>query len=228
MAFLFKVLSHLATVFLLSVFVIPLEDRVEQRAVIKFLVKEGRSPIQCWRRLQQVHGASCMSKNRVRVWHHRYRNGWTETKDQKRSGRPKSVRVPATIQRVQTAINADRRSTMRGLSEDLAISKSSLHNIVRKDLKLSKLAPKFIPKDLTQQQKDTRKEVSQSNIDKIRDDPTLLQRIVTCDESWVSVFEVETKQATSEWHPKGSILEQPRKALRQRSERKSMMTAFFD
>ena len=169
-----------------------------------------------------------MSKNRVRVWHRRFRTGWTETKDQKRPGRPKSIRIPATIQTVQNAIAADRRATMRGLSEELSLSKSSNHNIVRKDLKLSKLAPKFIPKELTQQQKDNCKDTSQANIDKVRDDPNLLQKIVTCDESWVSVFELETKQSSCEWHPKGSVLARPRKPLRQRSERKCMMTTFFD
>ncbi len=117
---------------------------------------------------------------------------------------------------------------MRDLAQELSVSKSSIHNIVRKDLKLSKLAPKFIPKDLTQAQKDHRKQVSENNIQLMKDNPGLLQSVITCDESWVSVFEMDTKRASSEWHPKGTRLDCPQKPLKQRSERKCMLTAFFD
>lgn len=213
---------------LFSFLAVPLQDRVEQRAVLKFLVKSGLSPIDCWRQLQQVNSANCLSKNRVRVWHKRFRNGWTETKDQKRPGRPKSVRVAATIQAVDQAIQGQRRTTVRELANDLSLSKSSVHNIIRKDLKLSKIAPKFIPKDLTQDQKNVRLNVCNTNIQLVKDDPTLLQRVVTCDESWVSVFELETKQNSTEWHPRGTRVNRPRKAMKQRSEKKAMLTAFFD
>ncbi len=214
--------------FLVSTLMIPLEERVEQRSVLKFLVKSGLSPIQCWERLHQVHGQNCLSKNHVRVWHKRFRNGWTDTKDQKRSGRRKSVRVPATIQAVNQAIQGNRQSTMRELADEFSVSKSSIHNIVCKDLKLSRIAPKFIPKDLTQAQRDTRRQVSEQNIQLVKDNPDLLQSVITCDESWVSVFQLETKRASSEWHPRGTRLDRPRKPLKQRTERKSMLTAFFD
>lgn len=169
-----------------------------------------------------------MSKNRVRVWHRRFRNGWTDTKDQKRPGRPKTVRIPETIQAVDQAVQGQRKVTVRSLAEDLNLTKSSVHNIIHKDLKLSKIALKFIPKDLTQAQKDTRRDICAANIQLVKDDPTFLHRIVTCDESWISVFELETKQSSCEWHPKGTRMNRPRKAMKQRSERKAMITAFFD
>ncbi len=43
---------------------------------------------------------------------------------------------------------------MHDLAEELSLSKSSMHNIVRKDLNLSKITPKFIPKELNQAQRD--------------------------------------------------------------------------
>ena len=228
MSWLLQLLKPASIVFVFIVFIVPLEERVEQRAILKFLVKNGHTPIECWRQLRQVHGANCMSKNRVRVWHRRFRNGWTDTKDQKRPGRPKSARTAETIQAVEDAIRGERRVTVRDLAENLSMSKSSVHNIIQKDLKMSKIAPKFIPKDLTEDQKNNQLEACRANIELVRDDPSLLQRVVTCDESWVSVFELETKQNSMEWHPKGTRVNRPRKAMKQRLERKAMLTAFFD
>ncbi len=222
--------SKASLLFLLTACVLPIEERIEQRAVLKFLVKTGLSPIECWRKLSEVHGINCMSKNCVRVWHKKFRNGWTDTKDQKRGGRRKSVRTPETIDVVRDAVGTQRRCTVRELASELSISNllSSAHNILKKDLRFSKIAPKFIPKILTQQQKDFRKRLCEENIERVREEPTLLEHVITTDESWLSVFELETKQASSEWHPKGTRLERPVKALKQRSERKCMATVFFD
>ncbi len=72
MALLFATFVSTWWIFLLSAFVIPLEERVEQRSVLKFLVKTGLSPIQCWEQLHRVHGQNCLSKNRVCVWHRHF------------------------------------------------------------------------------------------------------------------------------------------------------------
>ncbi len=59
------------------------------------------------------------------------------------------------------------------------MSKSSVHNIICKDLKLSKIVPKFIPKDLTDDQKNSRLEACRANIELVRDDPSLLQCVTS-------------------------------------------------
>ncbi len=65
-------------------------------------------------------------------------------------------------------------------------------------MKLSKLSLKFVPKDLTQAQKDVQKSACERNLQRLKDDPTILDRLVTGDESWVSVFEVPTKRQSSQ------------------------------
>ncbi len=108
------------------------------------------------------------------------------------------------------------------------MNKSSVHNILKKDLRMSKLAPKFIPKILTEEQKRARKEWSEQNLQLLRDTDDLMDMVVTGDETWISVFEIERKEASREWLPKGTRADRPRKALRQRGERKAMLTVFFD
>ncbi len=117
---------------------------------------------------------------------------------------------------------------MRELADETNISKSSVHGILKKDLNLSKIAPKLVPKDLTDEQKSFRKRLCEENLELLSGRPDLMDFVVTGDESWISVLEITTKQASSEWIKKGSKDARPTKARKQRSERKAMLTVFFD
>ncbi len=147
-------------------------------------------------------------------------------KDEKRSGRPQSARTQGNIDRVLRAVETERSSTIAELAEHLNLSQTSVRTMLKTDLKMTKLCPKFIPRILTEEQKAFRVRLCQENLDWLCRDNTLLQKIITGDESWVSVAEVPLKKDSKEWHPKGGT--RPLKALRSRSARKSMLTAFFD
>lgn len=90
---------------------------------------------------------------------------------------------------------------------------------------MNKLSAKFVPRILTQEQKAHRKTLCQQNLDAFRQDKDMLEKVITCDESWLSVFEPETKQKSAQWRRKGSI--RPQKALRARSTKKTMLVLFF-
>ncbi len=71
-------------------------------------------------------------------------------------------------------------------------------------------------------------QLCQDNIDTLKGDPTFLHRIITGDECWVSLLEVELKKDSKEWHPHGTHADRPMKAIQNRSQRKVMVTVFFD
>ncbi len=205
-----------------------MDRKVEQRTVLRFLVREGKRPIDCWRQMTTVFGAETMSKSRIRVWHKRFLQGRDNFKDDKHTGRPRSARTTGNIRSIQNALGKDRTLTVRQLAQITNMAKSSVHGVLKKDLKLSKIAPKLVPKDLTDAQKAFRKRICEENLELLRNKPDLMDFIVTGDESWVSVLELSTKQASSEWIPKGSKDARPTKARKQRSEQKAMLTVFFD
>ncbi len=205
-----------------------MEARVEQRSVLKFLVKGGATPMDCWRWLHEVYRGETFTPKTVRVWHKKFARGEESTKDKKRTGRPRSVRTAENIQKIQDALSDDRRVTLEELSQKVDVKPTTLHTIMKKDLQLSKLAPKFIPRILTPEQKRFRVELCQSNIQSLKEDPDLLKKVVTGDESWVSVFEMELKKDSKEWLPKGTHAERPLKAIRNRSTKKVMVTVFMD
>ncbi len=91
---------------------------------------------------------------------------------------------------------------------------------------MRKLAPKYVPKVLTQQQKDFWVSICQQNVAELEHDPGILARLIATDESWVFTYDPHTKFADMEW----TMPNQPRpqKALRGRSQRKTMLILYFD
>ena len=60
----------------------------------------------------------------------------------------------------------------------------------------------------------------------VNDDPDLLKKIITGDESWVYSYDVETKARSSQW--KHTESPRPKKAHQVRSNVKVLLTVFFD
>ncbi len=100
------------------------------------------------------------------------------------------------------------------------------HRVLKKDLNLKKIAPKFIPKVLTDTQKAFRVKLCEENIAKIEQDPGILARLIATDESWVYTYDLRTKQADMEWV--ANNVPHPRKALRGWSQKKTLLILYFD
>ncbi len=62
-------------------------------------------------------------------------------------------------------LDNDRRGSVHQLSEETGVKKSSLHQILRKDLKFKKVSAKFILRILTQEQKDFRVRLCEQNLE---------------------------------------------------------------
>ncbi len=119
--------------------------------------------------------------------------------------------------------------SLTDLSNKTGLSRFIIVTILKKDLKVSKHAAKFIPHELTDAQKATRKEVCEENIQTLCDseDPEdFIQSIVTGDETWLCTFEPDVKQKNSVWLGKGEP--HPKVVRPDRFGRKTMLTLFCD
>ncbi|UYV78080.1 hypothetical protein LAZ67_16000042 [Cordylochernes scorpioides] len=123
-------------------------------------------------------------------------------------------------------ILANRRITVREVAEDLNISIGSCHSIFINVLGMRRVAAKFVPKLLNCDQKLHRMNIGNELLDSVRDDPNLLQRVITGDEAWVYGYDVETKAQSSQW--KLPHEPRPKKARQVRSNVKVLLTVFFD
>ena len=71
-------------------------------------------------------------------------------------------------------------------------------------LKMHHVAAKFVPRLLTEEQKQNRITVSQELLDHSNTDENFLKNVMTGDETWVYGYDVETKVQSSQWVGKSS------------------------
>ena len=72
------------------------------------------------------------------------------------------------------------------------------------------IAAKFVPRLMTSDQQAHRVQVCQDLLDHSENDKEFLSKIITGDESWVYVYDVEAKVQSSQWTSK--IFPRPKKA----------------
>jgi transposase len=71
-----------------------MSDRLlEQRIIIKFCAKLGKSTSESLQMLTEIYGADAIKKSSVFEWHKKFKEGREDMKDDKRTGRPKTHRT---------------------------------------------------------------------------------------------------------------------------------------
>ncbi len=190
-------------------------------------VHTGESAKSTIQKLQSAWQDYALSVSQIRFWFkHFSMDPQRHTKDSAYTGRPVTQRTPRKAQAVQRQLQEDKRKTVRQIAHECGMGKTTAHAIITKDLKLKKLAPKFVTRILSDQQKDVRLRISQDNMRKIEEDPGILARLVATDESWIFTYDPRSKFADMQWTALGEPC--PTKALRGRSRRKTMLILYFD
>ena len=175
--------------------------------------------------LQQAYGEDCLSRTQCYEWYQRFKLGRMSIEDDPKSGRPSSSTGDNHIEKVRSVICENCRLTIREVSEEVGICKSSCHTILTKKLKMHCVAAKSVPRLLTEEQKQNRVTVSEELLDRSNTDENFLKNVITGDETWVYGYHVERNMQSSQWVGKSSP--QPKKACRSRSNVKVMLIVFF-
>jgi histone-lysine N-methyltransferase SETMAR len=122
------------------------------------------------------------------------KDGRTSVDDDKRSGRPSTSRTPANIAKVREAILADRRQTIHDVREIVRLSYGTVQRILADNLNMRRISARFVPRLLSDDQKALRVSVCRE-LKQARDDPNFIFSIITGDETWVYVYDLETKSS---------------------------------
>ena len=64
---------------------------------------------------------------------------------------------------------------------------------------MRKVCAKMVPKLLSDEQKERRKELCLDLLQRIENEPDLLNSIITCDETWIFTYDPETKRQSMQW-----------------------------
>ncbi|UYV72352.1 hypothetical protein LAZ67_9002754 [Cordylochernes scorpioides] len=160
-------------------------SEMEQRAVIKFNAKLGRSESKTYILMKQVYGTLCLSKSNVFIWHKRFSDGRNTLEDDKHTGRPSSSKTPESIEKVREFVANNRSASLRMMAEVLHINKETIRTILHEDLGGGGVKLKDI-------------------ISAYENDSNFLKSIVTGDETWCFQYDPKTKRQSAEWKSKNS------------------------
>jgi len=129
------------------------------------------------------------------------------------------------IAKVRTIVRNDRRLTVREIADECGISVGSCDAILTEDLQMKRVRAKFVPRLLTDDQREQRQTIARDLFERSCEDVQFLKNNVTGDGSWVYGYDPETKQQSSQWTCTTSP--RPKKGRQVRSETKVMLLAFF-
>ena len=209
-----------------SVYFVTME-KTEYRAVIKFFVLEGLSATEIHTKMVKVLKESAPSFPTVHRWVLEFKRGRTSVEDEPRSGRPKSATTPEIIEQVFDIVCKDPSLTKREIADTIGISDERVLYILHEELHMKKLFGKLVPHSLTIQQKLNRKQISQRNLKRFKQNQTdFVRRFITMDETWIYHHDPKLKQERLQWIEAGSSA--PKQVKSERSAKKIMASIFWD
>ena len=185
----------------------------------------GKNATETYGMLQTAFGASCMNRASVFELHKRFKEGRESVRDYERCGRSKEVNTPELIGQIKNFMDKDCRVSVKTISVQFDVSVGTVHTIIRKELKMWKICMKFVPTVLREDQRERHGHDSREMVELINSDPTVLDALVTCGESWIYCYDPETKRQSSQWKHAGSP--RPKKARQSKSTHKLLMIPFF-
>jgi hypothetical protein len=64
---------------------------------------------------------------------------------------------------------------------------------------MTKVCAKMVLKILSDEQKERRQELYSDLLQRIEDEPHLMNSVITCDETWIFTYDPETKRQSMQW-----------------------------
>lgn len=170
------------------------------RAVLLFLFKEGETPTRSAERLKEAFGSCAPARSTISKWFGRFSEGEETLDDEERSGRPTSQQTDENVEHVWEVVRSDRRVSFDELENQTSLSRGTLHRILHDQLHLSKVSARWVPRLLTEEQKDARVMNSAICLYLMRDyGDQFWNRFITADETPLPHYMPESKRQCMQW-----------------------------
>ena len=157
-------------------------SNIEHRAVIKFFTRKGLNAIEISKELDNVYKNSALSYRTVAKWVAEFKDLERAFEDAPRIAYPSTVTADENIEAVERIVIRDRQISVPSLAEELAIPKTTIHEIMNNHIGMKKVCTWWVLKLLTPIQLAFRVHcVVKSEVNPAK----FFDCIVTSDESWI-------------------------------------------
>ncbi|GFN99515.1 histone-lysine N-methyltransferase SETMAR [Plakobranchus ocellatus] len=217
-------------------------SKLEIKAVVCFLFAKGTKCFVIYREIVENYGEHAMSMTQVYQWCSWFKDCRTSLQDEPRSGRPNTANNDWSTARVDELIKVDRRGKLKEISLKLDIPQTNVYEIVHDKLGYRKVSTRWVPKMLSDEHsareskspkscctgvnKKVMKPLMWSLVGTIVPGTSILEHLITGDETWLHLSTPETKRDSMTWkHPSSPVT---KKFKVQQSATKVIATVFRD
>ena len=146
-------------------------EKVEVRAVIKYLCKKGMTSKEIHEDFMKTLGNGSPTYSTVKKWAAEFKRGRESIKADARSGRPKDAITDENVEIVHNLVMCDRRRDVRSIAIEVGISFGAVQTILTDILGMSNVSARWVPRMLTDDQKRYRLDISRYLLSRYEDDP---------------------------------------------------------
>lgn len=170
------------------------------RLLMLYDFRSGLTAADSHRRIIAAFPSDSPSYSTVRFWFDRFRSGVESLDDSERTGRPVTAVTEENIATVKQLVEENPRITYEMIAGYLGIGNSATQTILHSCLGLQKLESKFVPHDLTEEQKAKRVEIAQRLLDMFHGGSSKhTYDIITGDETIIRQFEPHSQSQSAVW-----------------------------
>jgi len=193
----------------------------DQQSYIETEILRGKNPTKIHSALRDVCGDSAVDRSTVSRWASRFREDCVSIQGDLRSERPVKTMDDTSGVIVSTLLEEDRRKSCEVIAHEANMSTASGFRILTQTLHKRKVAEKWVPHQLSEEQKAARKRVTEELLRHYEaEGEQFLNRIVAIDETWIRYSEPQLISQSSQW--KHATSPRPKKCHRQQSKVKPM------
>ena len=133
--------------------------------------------------MKSTLGEDSPSKATIYIWMNHFRFGRVTVTDMPRPGRPKYATDEFSVEAVRAMVMRDIQFTVQFIGETLKICPTSVYSIITQDLMMKKVAVRWVPKLLSDEQKEEKVRLARQSLRLYEaNEDEFLARFVTMDD----------------------------------------------
>ncbi len=149
--------------------------------------------------LKETYGENSLYHAGVFEWYKWFSEGRESTEDDQYSGWPASVLTPQTLTKINEIVREDGSVSIQIIAVAVNTDYETIKIMLHDKLNMKKVCAKLVPKNLTPDQKLVCQQICSDFLEKLDEEPELIENIITCNEIWIFQYDVGTERQSMPW-----------------------------